>query len=210
MVKASDFRSVFGKVTQDSPAYRQSKLYRNEPIKGANAGLLKFAPSLCKFCNNARTQPHDKAWQSLSEFVRTTSMPLRVGSRLPLQAIFPGNVKESMLGVHFFFLKQFGCQAVENAIPLPLNHFAMCLQAEIPNENLRLIFVNVRPDSSSHKIQIGPVNALNVGGKSVSAVWMYRVESLGVVASYCEVGQPRLTRHRGWNPVDISSRILMA
>jgi hypothetical protein len=210
MVKASDFRSVFGQVTQNSPAYRQSKLYRNEPIKGANARLLKFAPSLCKFCNNTRTQPHDKAWQSLSEFVRTTRMPIRVGSRLPLQAIFPGSVKESMLGVHFFFLKQLGCQAVENAIPLPVNQFAMCLQAEIPNQNLRLIFVNVRPDSSSHKIQISPVNALNVGGKSVSAVWMYRVESLGVVVSYCEIGQPQLTRDRGWNPSDVSSRILMA
>ena len=209
MVKASDFRSVFGRVKQSSPAYRQSTVRRNEPIKGANAEILKFTPSLCSFCNNTRTQPHDRAWQTLSEFVRRARFPLKSGSRLPLQMIFPGSVQESMLGVHLYFLKLLGCQAVEHGIPLPLNHFAMCLQADLPNQNLRLVFVSLAADSSGHKIQVGAIDALNVGVKTVSAAWFYRVEDLGVVVSYCEAGRPRLTRDRGWNPSDVSRRIVM-
>lgn len=210
MVKASDFRSVFGRVTQSSPAYRQSKIRRNEPIKGANAGILKFAPSLCGYCNNTRTQPHDFAWQTLSEFIRQSRFPLRAGSRLPLRAIFPSHPEESMLGVHLYFLKLLGCQAVEHRIPLPINHFAICLQAGLPNQNLRLIFVNVPADSSRYRIQVGAIDALNVQGKTVSASWFYRVENLSVVVSYCEPGHPRLTRDRGWNPTDVGSRIMMA
>ena len=210
MVKASDFRSVFGRVTQSLPAYRQSKIRRNEPIRGANAEILKFAPSLCGYCNNTRTQPHDRAWQTLSEFLRRTRLPLRAGSKLSLKAAFSGRVKESMLGVHLYFLKLLGCQAVEHGIPLPVNHFAMCLQAGLPNQNLRLVFVSVSAESSGHKIQVGAIDALNVGGKTVSAAWFYRVENLGVVVSYCESGHPRLTRDRGWNPSDVCSRIVMA
>lgn len=210
MVKASDFRSVFGPVTQNSPAYRQSKVRRNEPIRGANAELLKFEPSLCGFCNSTRTQPHDRAWQKLSEFVRHARHPFRPGSRLPLQTVFPASVKESMLGVHLYFLKLLGCQAVEHGIPLPINHFAMCLLSGLPNQNLRLVFVSVPAGSSAHKIQVGAVDALNIGGKTVSAAWFYRVENLGVVMSYCEAGHPRLIRDRGWNPSDVCSRIMMA
>jgi hypothetical protein len=115
-----------------------------------------------------------------------------------------------MLGVHLYFVKLLGCQAVEHKIPLPLNHFAMCIQAGIPNQNLRLIFLSVDPASSHRKIQLGAIDALNVGGKTVSAAWFYRVETLGVLVSYCEPGQFRLTQDRGWNPEDISSRIVFA
>lgn len=210
MVKASDFRSVFGRVTQASPAYRQSKIRRNEPIRGSNAAILKFAPSLCSYCNNMRTQPHDLAWQKLSEASRSGRLPHRAGTRLPLQVVFPGSVKESMLGVHLYFVKLLGCQAVEHKIPLPLNHFAMCIQAGLPNQNLRLIFISVSAGASRNKIEVGAVDALNVGGKTVSAAWFYRVEGLGVAVSYCEPGHVRLTRDRGWNPNDVSSRIVLA
>lgn len=210
MVKASDFRSVFGRVTQSSPAYRQSKEYPNQPIRGAKAELLKFAPSLCGHCNSTLTQPHDRAWQTLSESVRCARPAIAAGNRIPLQRIFPGTVRESMLGVHFYFLKLLGCHAVEHKIPLPVNQFAICLQASVPIQALRLVFVNVPAGSSHHKIQVGDIKTLNIGGKTVSAVWFYRIETLGVVVSYCEPGHPRLTRDRGWHPNDVCARIVMS
>lgn len=210
MVKASDFRSVFGKITQSSPAFRQSKEHPNQPIRGAKAEILKFAPSLCGHCNSTRTQQHDRAWQTLSEFVRRSRPALAAGSRLPLSRIFPGTVKESMLGVHLYFLKLLGCYAVEHKIPLSLNHLAMCLQASVPMQALRLVFVSVPTDSSLHKIQVSDIRTLNIGGKTASAVWFYRVETLGVVVSYCEPGHPILTRDRGWHPSDVCTRIVMS
>ncbi len=210
MVKASDFRSVFGRITQSSPAYRQSKMQKNQPIRGAKAEILKFSPSLCGHCNNTLTQPHDRAWQTLSESVRGARPALAAGSRIPLSRIFPGTVKESMLGVHLYFLKLLGCHAVEHNIPLPLNRFAMCLQASVPNQALRLVFVGVPAGSYRDKIQVGAIETLNIGGKTVSAAWFYRVETLCVFASYCEPGHPRLTRDRGWHPSDFCTRIVIS
>lgn len=209
MVKASDFKSVFGRVTQSAPAYRHSKESPNQPIRGPKAEILKFAPSLCGNCNSTLTQPHDMAWQRLSEFVRGARPTLAAGSRIPLQRVFPSTVKESMLSVHFYFLKLLGCHAVEHKIPLPVNHFAMCLKHSIACQALRLVFVNVPAGSSRHKIQVGDIQALNIGGKTVSAAWFYRIEMLSVVVSYCEPGHHRLTRDRGWHPNDVSTRIVM-
>lgn len=209
MVKASDFRSVFGKVTQDAPVYRHAKNQLNRPVRGAQAEILKFAPSLCEHCNNALTQQHDRAWEKLSESIRTIRPLLAAGSRIPLQKIFPGSVKESMLHVHLYFAKLLGCHAVEHKIPLPVNHFAICIQNSIPHPSLRLVFVNIPPSSTRYDIQVGDIQALNVGAKTVSAVWFYSVGTLGVVASYNEAGHPRLTRDRGWHPDDINSRIVL-
>ena len=46
MVKASDFRSVFGVVNQNAPVFRHSSAERNFKINGAKAEVLKFRPSL--------------------------------------------------------------------------------------------------------------------------------------------------------------------
>lgn len=209
MVKASDFKSVFRGVTQNTPAYRHSKEGRNQPIRGPKAEILKFAPSLCRNCNNALTQPHDLAWQRFSDFVRNARPIIPDGNRIPLQRIFPSTVKESMLNVHFYFLKLLGCHAIEHKIPLPVNHFATCLKHSIPCQALRLIFVNTPVGLSRHKIQVGAIEALNIGGKTVSASWFYRIEKLTVVVSYCESGHPRLTVDRGWHPDDISTRVVL-
>ena len=166
MVKASDFRSVFGKVTQKAPAFRHSKDKPNVPVRGAQAENLKFAPSLCSFCNNARTQPHDRAWEKFSMFIRTSRPPLIAGSRIPLQQVFPGTVKQSMLNVHLYFLKLLGCYAVEYHVPLLVAHFGLCIQNSLPHPSVRLIFVHVAAGSTRYGIQVGHINAMNVGGKS--------------------------------------------
>ena len=210
MVKASDFRSVFGKVTQKTPAFRHSKDELNVHVRGAQADNLKFAPSLCGFCNNARTQPHDRAWERLSTFVRTSRPPLTSGSRIPLQQVFPCTVKQSMLNVHLYFLKLLGCYAVEYHVPLPVEHFGLCIQNSLPHPCVRLIFVHIAAGATRYSIQVGHINAMNVGGKAVSANWFYIVGVLGVAVSYNEVGHPRLTRDRGWHPSDIGNKIRVA
>ena len=210
MVKASDFRSIFGKVTQRAPAYRHFRDGSNVQIRGAQAENLKFAPSLCSVCNNARTQPHDRAWQSLSEFVRASRPPLVAGSRIPLSRIFPGSTKQSMLDVHLYFVKLLGCYAVEYKVPLPTAHFGLCIQNAAPHPSVRLIFVHIASGSTRYQIQVGHINAMNVGEKTVSASWFYIVGTLGVAISYNEAGHPRLTRDRGWHPNDTYSQIRMA
>ena len=91
---------------------------------------------------------------------------------------------------------------MENAVPLPINQFAACILSGNPHPSVRLIFVAV-PDPGKYRIQVGDINTLNRGGRAVSAVWHYRVETLGVFVSYAEHGHPRLTEKRGWHPNDV-------
>lgn len=203
MVKASDFRSVFGRVTHKAPAYRHSRGDANHPIRGVDVSAIKFRPSLCQRCNNARTQTHDRSWEMFLAFVRSFRPKLRKGDRVPFSRIFRGNVESSALALHMYFLKQLGCHSVENGVPLPINQFASCILSNNPHPCVRLIFVSVPSDASKYKIQVGDIQTLNRAGRAVSAIWHYRVETLGVFVSYTEPEHPRLTQERGWHPHDM-------
>ena len=204
MVKASDFRTIFGNVTHTSPVYRQSKGDLNRPIRGASVAGLKFKPSLCAPCNNARTQPYDRAWERFLSYMRDVRPLLRCGNPIRFKRIFSQTSAHCATNLHLYFLKQLGCHAVESNIPLPVTEFAACILSGHPHPCLRLIFVDCQFGASRYKIQVGDVQTLNRGQKTVSAVTHYRVESVGVVLSYVEPGHIRLTKDRGWHPSDPS------
>ncbi|MDR7270110.1 hypothetical protein J2X20_002768 [Pelomonas saccharophila] len=182
----------------------------NEPVRGAQAGILKFKPSLCGYCNNARTQPHDKAWQRLSEYLRDHEPPLKGGRRIPFERVFTGPVAQSMLDVHLYFTKLLGCYAFEYGVPLPIWEFGLCIKNGIAHPHMRLIFVPITSNSTRYQIQVGHINAAQVGNRAVSASWFYIVGNIGVAVSYCEPGRARLTRDPGWHPDDVGTLVRLA
>jgi hypothetical protein len=208
MVKASDVRAIFPRLTQMSPAFRHSYGRTNEAVRGANAVILKFRPSLCQYCNNSRSQPWDRAWQLLERNLREAKPPLKTGDRIPLGRIFISNRTESMLHVHQFFTKLMGCVAIEHNIPLPVASFAQHLKAGAAEPTLRIAFVHIPPGSTKIKIHIGNVNTKTdkVTGVIATAVWHYVVGSICVEVSYVRPGfaQLRFVRKLGWHPDDVS------
>ena len=170
----------------------------------AKAPVLKFKPSLCQHCNNARSQPWDRAWEALEKGVREARPALRKGSRIPLGTIFPNSRRESMTYVHQYFTKLLGCITVEYDVPLPLQSFAQNLRTGLPEPSLRLVFVHIPADSMRAKIQVGHVRSWtgDQTGQSVAALWHYIVGSLGVAVSYVRPGYSsmRFTSFRGWHP----------
>lgn len=203
MVKASDFRSVFGHVNQRTPVYRHSLGDANRPVRGVNVAPLKFQRSLCQACNNARTQPHDQAWEAFLVHFRGLRPGPRPGDAVRMGRVYPDSLSESAVSLHLYFLKQLGCHSLQNSVPIPVNQLAACILSGHPHPCVRLIFVSVAPGSSKYRIQVGDISTLNRSGRAVSAVWHYRVEELGVFVSYVEPGQVRLTRDRGWHPNDV-------
>ena len=208
MVKASDVRAIFPGLNQRAPAFRHSKHLKNEPVRGAQAPILKFKPSLCRHCNNARSQPWDKAWEALEKGVREAKPRLRTRDRIPLGRIFAVNRHDSMLHVHQFLTKLLGCIAVEHDIPLPVASFAHHLRSGSAEPTLRIVFVHIPPGSTRIKIQVGHVDAKTDKntGEVATAVWHYIVGSLGVAVSYARPGlsQLRFTSNLGWHPDDVS------
>jgi hypothetical protein len=103
LIKASDMRAIFGQVRQTKPLYVHPASRKNLPAKGINVGVFKSTAMLCERCNNERTQPYDRAWETLSRFLRgKPSVSAR--RRIDLAKVFPGAVRQSMLRVHLFFV----------------------------------------------------------------------------------------------------------
>jgi hypothetical protein len=200
MVKASDFRSVFGHVSQQTPVFRHSKQQRNQVIRGAKACSLKFRPSICSYCNNDRTQKHDRAWEVLSAAIRMHRPPLKRGARLPLEAAFQNRSIEEMLNVHLYFVKLLGCYAVEYAVPLPVETLAVAILGGYPHPNVYLDFVAVASNTIKSEVVVGNINAINRDRQTVGATWFYIVGTAAVHVTYCEARQPSPVRRLGWHP----------
>lgn len=201
MVKASDARQIFGDITQNSPIYRHSSDQPNLLVRGLRSNNIKFSSSICRDCNNSRTQPHDKAWEKLSQGMRMLDPTLPPGAIIPLKSIFRENIGRQMRNVHLYFTKLLGCATVENNAPLPVHEFALSIKTEVPHPNIRLIFIFIAPGSSRYKIQVGPIKTSKAMGR-ISANWYYIVGTVGVAVSYTELNSARLTRDVGWHPRD--------
>ncbi|WP_300465593.1 hypothetical protein [Desulfobacula sp.] len=118
-IKASDLRALYNDVSQRNPLYLHTDQRRNQKVGSIKSGKFKFNSLICPNCNNARTAPHDNAWMKLSKFLRGRNTAMKKGDSIPLEIVFPDTLSKSMLDVHLFFVKLFGCAIVELKVPYP-------------------------------------------------------------------------------------------
>ena len=137
--KRCDLKAVLG---DGGPLYLHNDQRRNRKVQSINSKLLKFSASLCNACNSARTQPHDRAWETLSEALRTGKPPNRPGDIIRADRIFRTNTSQQMLNVHLFFAKTLGCEIVENGITVTpgIDTIAQAIMQGKPHPNLWLAF----------------------------------------------------------------------
>jgi hypothetical protein len=95
----------------------------NKKIHSYDSKQLKFYPSICEKCNSKISQPFDNAWTSMSDFIAKKKKTEKI-ELIDLEDIFHGSVSRSMLNVHLFFVKWFGCLIKENSIPIELDSFS--------------------------------------------------------------------------------------
>jgi len=114
-----------------------------------------------------------------------------------------------MLGVHLFFTKLLGCYAVEHGVPLPLNTFAAAIQAGQAHPYIYLVFAFESSNEGKNQIQVGDIQAVNVNGATVGAVWFYVVGTLGVEVAYSEHGRPEKPGKPVWHPCDDKTEIVL-
>ncbi|MEQ1765994.1 MAG: hypothetical protein ABL859_01075, partial [Methylotenera sp.] len=89
MTKASDLRALFGKRSQQNPLFFHTLKDINQRVPSINSNLLKSKALLCSRCNNERTQPHDRAWEKLSNYLRNRKPPIQPKMVLRLSSVFP-------------------------------------------------------------------------------------------------------------------------
>lgn len=128
--KKSDLAMIFKNISQKKPLYAKSVPDGNEKIEkvgSLKSDKLKWDSRLCHDCNTNKTQPYDLAWEMLSAYLQNNQSSLRKSKKLKLHSAFPGSVKKSMLNVHLYFLKVFGCIISEHDVPIPIQPFSSCM-----------------------------------------------------------------------------------
>jgi hypothetical protein len=105
--KRSDLLAVFGSPTQEQPFFYHDLEEANRHVKSLKAKILKSPVRICAHCNSTRTQPHDRAWERMSDWLRKRRSPLKVGGLVRGNRIFPQSTRKQMRNVHLYFLKLF-------------------------------------------------------------------------------------------------------
>ena len=134
--KRSDLAAVLGSPTQDQPFYFHDLERRNKPVGCLDAKILKAPIRICGECNTTRTQPHDRAWEHMSDQLR--SRQLVVGGWVRVNRIFHYDPRRQMINVHLFFLKLFGCMLCEARangyeVPIDIEPFSKAIMSNSPH-----------------------------------------------------------------------------
>jgi hypothetical protein len=201
--KRSDLLAVLGSPTQSEPFFYHDLHKANRPVGSLDARILKSPVRICANCNNARTQPHDLAWEAMSDRLR--SRRLKVGKWVSANRIFRYLTKREMINVHLFFLKLFGCMLAEaNAnghhVPIDIDHFSQAIMSGRPHPEVHLQF-------GRHDGIIGRTN-LHVWKtdprESILAAWLYELDTIAVSVMFVQSGRFE-DRRDLWHPYSRTS-----
>lgn len=203
LIKASDLRAIFGQVRQTQPVYRHSASRRNVWVKGVNAAIMKSGALLCARCNNERTQPYDRAWQCLSAFLRSRQQ-IRGGDRIDLGKVFPGAVHKSMLHVHLFFVKIFGCLIAENSIPIDIRGFSVAILNGNAHPRVHLAISPYTDAVPSGSAGYSDLDTAQLDGRIVYATWLYILDRFSIRVIYAEPTEHRKALIDSWHPLTIN------
>lgn len=210
--KRSDLRSVFGTPSQTQPLYLHDGRRKNRCIGSLDAKVLKSPSRLCANCNNSRTQPHDRAWERMSGWLRTRRPAITPGTIVRANRIFPYDTAREMLNVHLYFAKLFGCHILEGAMPIDIETLADAILREVAHPGMYLKFGcssslegHVMVGMSDVHLQTRPSD-----GSCAFATWLYEVDNLVVNVMYAAPGERREGLINAWHPKLGTNRLAIA
>jgi hypothetical protein len=209
IIKASDLKAVFPNVSQKKPLFlRVDKNHGSIKAIGSikNSRQLKSNILICLNCNNVKTAPHDLAWEKLSKYLREKKPLINVKDIIKLNKVFPGKTKKSMLDVHLFFLKLFGCAIKEQSVPINIDSFSKAIICQKPHPLVHLTFA---PAISFSKKLVGVTKIkyqINKG-ECVYATWFYIIDTILVKITYAREYESRKGLIYSWHPTTITKQI---
>lgn len=206
-IKSSDLSSLYGKPTQENPLYLHKNMHLNKRVGSLDSDILKYKHHICKNCNNSMTQPYDLAWAQYSEFIRFKSPSSRPKDVIRFNRIFPYKTKLHMLRVHLYFVKLFGCQIIDNNIPIDIEPFSSALVEAKPHEDLYISFGKSLGFPQCYA-EISDIHLEKLNGKVAFASLLYRIGDLSVMVMYAQKGEKRQGLEHAWHPNGSLKRII--
>lgn len=107
-------------------------------IKRDRYGVVKFPKFMCDTCNNAQSQPFDRAYDTFSTYL--TSSRVRIMPGVSLGSLYGEPWKEGALNLARYYGKHFGCRMVRSGLPVPASLRAFLDGAEdMPDAHMALV-----------------------------------------------------------------------
>jgi hypothetical protein len=203
--KRSDLLAVLGNPTQEEPFYYHDLEQRNRPVKSLDAKILKAPSRICAECNTTRTQPHDRAWEQMSKWLRERQPPLKVGGVVRGSRIFRQSTRREMKNVHLFFLKLFGCMICEakangHEVPIDIAPFSNAIMSGQPHSEVYLQF-----GKCDGTVGRSNLHCWTTDRGSVLAGWLYELDNIAVSIMFAEAGRWEPSPDT-WHPLTGSNR----
>ncbi len=193
-VKRTDLKALFPEVSSEKPLFLHPAAGKVRKVQGLNSDALKLPSRLCEPCNNARTQPHDKAWDRLAQRLRSPG--LQAGDVIHLGDVFPALSDQDMIDLQLYFAKLTGCLAHEGGIPIDLPKLASAILSGAAHPDMYLRFGSVPKGDQAVGIFGAEVIRDNITGRAAGMSWFYNLgpaivhviltPSPGLFASLCD------------------------
>jgi hypothetical protein len=195
--KRSDLLAVLGNPTQEQPFFYNDLERRNKPVRSLDAKILKAPIRICTECNATRTQPHDRAWERMSDELRARS--LRIGQWVRANSIFRHYTRRKMMNVHLYFLKLFGCMICEAKangydVPIDIAAFSQAIISDRSHPEVHLQF-----GKCDGAIGRSNLHCWKTPNGSILAAWLYEIDTIAVSVLFVQAGR---FEHRTdlWHP----------
>ncbi len=113
--KKSEIEREYGK------GYYENRLFlirdlKAKPIKSSRSELLKHRRTLCKKCNNQRSQPFDIAYDIFQKYVKDNQELILENKSIDFEQVFNGNNEKSICFLFRYFVKKVCCVLSDSGI----------------------------------------------------------------------------------------------
>ena len=118
-IKKSDIVKING-----TGSYKKGEVLLHQddsliPLQGSNSKLVKYDKILCSSCNNAFTQPFDKAYECFIDYV-CDNRDLVLNQRfINFKEVYSDNFADEQRNLYKYFVKSFGCKLAHYKYQIP-------------------------------------------------------------------------------------------
>lgn len=92
---------------------------RTRDVQGARADILKWEPNLCQNCNNARSQPFDRAYMTLLRYLDQHEIEVGSGGIFRFSDVYGDDWKLGRASLVKYWLKHVCCRAAVIGLGIP-------------------------------------------------------------------------------------------
>jgi hypothetical protein len=159
---------LYGKVYKKGDLINHIKYLteaKGKNIQSSNSRRIRFSKTLCKNCNEAKSQGFDLAYQRLIEYYYLNRQKLKYQRKINLEEVFGLGWSEEYSNVKRYIGKHVGCRMAELGF-LPSKNLISFLNGVEENKDLKIVF-QIKPyqlgakDDPIDSIFIGPGYPIN-------------------------------------------------